>query len=249
MDHEVLDFPRMISKLEKMNMEQVDHEKGQETDTLAEPQKESKIVLLQMKETLDDHRDINLSEILKEKEQIEVRIGDFDIDYILDEETQVNVMTERTWGSIGNPAMIPSLGGIGLFRGKLITLCGRLAQISMSARGTLIEEDFEVVKFIENNAPFTMLLGKPWIEKDQARRKEEEALEQKKQELKDFVTRKIAQLIEEQENRSKLFRTNDLDVEVGRKHEDLRHLYVQESRASTPDKEEVLLVHPTKESQ
>jgi hypothetical protein len=45
-------------------------------------------------------------------------------------------MIERTWEILGKPAMIPSLGGIGLFRGKLITLCGRLTQISMSAHGT-----------------------------------------------------------------------------------------------------------------
>jgi hypothetical protein len=69
--------------------------------------------------------------------------------------------------------MIPSLGGIGLFRGKLITLCGRLTQISMSAHGTSTEEYFEIVKFIENSAPFAILLGKNWIEKDQDRRKEE----------------------------------------------------------------------------
>ena len=47
-----------------------------------------------MKETLNDHRDINLSKIFKEKECIEARIGDFDIDYVLDEEMQVNIMTE-----------------------------------------------------------------------------------------------------------------------------------------------------------
>jgi hypothetical protein len=109
----------------------------------------------------------------------------------------VNIMTERNWEIIANPAMIPSLGGIGLFRGKMITLCGRLTKISMSAHGTSIEEEFEVVKFIENNAPFAMVLGKPWIEEDQARRKEEEVLEQKKQELKDFMTRRIAHLVEE----------------------------------------------------
>jgi hypothetical protein len=89
------------------------------------------------------------------------------------------------------------IGGIGLFRGKLITLCGRLTQISMSAHGNSTEEEFEVVKFIENNAPFAMLLGKPWIEGVQARRKEEEVLDQKKQELKDFMTGRIAHLIEE----------------------------------------------------
>jgi hypothetical protein len=52
----------------------------------------------------------------------------------------VNVMTERTWEILGKPSMIPSLGGIGLFRGKLITLCGRLTQISMSSHGTSTEE-------------------------------------------------------------------------------------------------------------
>jgi hypothetical protein len=56
--------------------------------------------------------------------------------------------------------MSPSLGGIRLFRGKVISLCGRLTQIPMSAHGTLAEEDFEVVKFIESNVPFAMLLGK-----------------------------------------------------------------------------------------
>jgi hypothetical protein len=40
-----------------------------------------------MKETLNDHRDINLSEIFREKECIGTRIGYFDIDCALDEET------------------------------------------------------------------------------------------------------------------------------------------------------------------
>jgi hypothetical protein len=92
-----------------------------------------------MKQTLNDHRHVSLSEIFKEKECIEARIGDFDIERVLDEETQVNIMTERTWESIGRPTMIPSLGGIGLFRGKIVNLCGRLARISMTVNGTSIE--------------------------------------------------------------------------------------------------------------
>jgi hypothetical protein len=40
MDHEVLYFHRVIDKIERMNMEQEDHEKGQETETMEEPQKE-----------------------------------------------------------------------------------------------------------------------------------------------------------------------------------------------------------------
>jgi hypothetical protein len=128
MDHEVLDFPRMIAKVERMNLNQENPKADPETKIMVESQKESEKVLLQMKETLNDHRHVRLSEIFKEKECIEARIGDFDIDCVLDEETQVNVMTERTWELLGKPAMIPSLGGIGLFRGKLITLCGKLAQ-------------------------------------------------------------------------------------------------------------------------
>jgi hypothetical protein len=61
MDHEVMDFPRMIAKVERMNMRQENLEEGQENKTMAEPQKELETVLLQMKETLNDHRDINLS--------------------------------------------------------------------------------------------------------------------------------------------------------------------------------------------
>jgi hypothetical protein len=177
MDHEVLDCPRMIAKLERMNMRQEKHEKGKETETMEKPQKESENLLLQMKETLNDHKNVNLSEIFKEKECIETRRGDFNIDCVLDEETQVNIMTKRTWEILGKSAMSPSLGGIGLFRGKLITLCGRLTQISTSAHGTSTKEYFEVVKFIENSTPFAILLGKTWIEKDQTRRKEEEVLE------------------------------------------------------------------------
>jgi hypothetical protein len=87
MDHEFLDFPRMIAKLERMNMTQEDHEKGQENKTIAKPHKELDIVLLQIKETLNDHRHINLLDIIREKEYIEARIGDFHIDCVLDEET------------------------------------------------------------------------------------------------------------------------------------------------------------------
>jgi hypothetical protein len=90
-------------------------------------------------------------------------------------------MPEITWEILGNPAMIPSLERIGLFKGNMITLCGRVTNIPMIAHGTMIEEEFEVIRFVENNTPFSLLLGKTWIERDQIRRKtEEEAIEQKK---------------------------------------------------------------------
>jgi hypothetical protein len=55
------------------------------------------------------------------------------------------------------------------------------------------------------------------------------------------MTRRITHLIEEQENRSNLFK---LDAEVERTHEDS-----QKTEAPIPDKEEVLPVHPMKEFQ
>jgi hypothetical protein len=43
---------------------------------------------------------------MKEKQCIDTRIGDFDIDCVLDEETQVNIMIERTWEILGKPTVI-----------------------------------------------------------------------------------------------------------------------------------------------
>jgi hypothetical protein len=82
----------MISKVEKMNMRQENYEEGEETKDMLKNQKESETLLLQLKKTLNDHRDISLSKILKEKLCIETRIGDFDIDCVFDEETKVNIM-------------------------------------------------------------------------------------------------------------------------------------------------------------
>jgi hypothetical protein len=92
----------------------------------------------------------------------------------------------------------------------------------MTINGTSIEEDFEIIKFVEDTAPFTMLIGKPWIDREWARRREEEkALEQKKQELKDFMTRRIAHLIEEQKSKSQIFNIITSGVEAKRTIEDL----------------------------
>ena len=85
----------------------------------------------------------------------------------MDAKTQVNIMPESTWEILGKPAMIPSIGGIGLFKGNMITLCGRLTHEPMIAHGTSTEEEFQVIKFVENNAPFALFLGRTWIEKDQ----------------------------------------------------------------------------------
>jgi hypothetical protein len=142
---------------------------------------------------MDVHKNVSLPEILKEKQCISARIEDFNIDHIvLDEETQVNIMTEETWEILGKTTMVPSLGRIGLFKRRTITLCGRVTTVPINVHGTSTKEEFEVIMFVEENTPFPLLLGKNWIEKDQIRRKEEEEdRENKKKELSDFIARKI----------------------------------------------------------
>jgi hypothetical protein len=69
-------------------------------------------------------------------------------------------------------------------------------------------------------------------------------LKQKRQELKDFMTRRIAYLIEEKENRSKLLNTRDPDVEATRTLEDS-----QNTKVPISNNEKVLISNPRKESQ
>ena len=55
MDHEVLDCPRMIAKVERMNLNQENPKADTKTKIMEESQKELEKVLLQMRETLNDH--------------------------------------------------------------------------------------------------------------------------------------------------------------------------------------------------
>jgi hypothetical protein len=148
----------------------------------------------------------------------------------------VNVMPTITWEILGKPAMIPSSGRIGFFKGNMITLCGRDTDIPMIAHETLTEEEFEVIMFVDNNTPFPLLLGKTWVGKDQIRRKvEEETTKQKKQELRDLIAIKIERIIEEQEDKSKQQMAKELFIKVERTHEVLKNLSMQEKSIAIPE--------------
>jgi hypothetical protein len=69
-------------------------------------------------------------------------------------------MTASTSEILGKPAMVPSFGGIGLFKGNMITLCGRLTHVPMIAHGASTKEEFEVIRFVENNTPIALFLGR-----------------------------------------------------------------------------------------
>ena len=80
-------------------------------------------------------------------------------------------------GNFGKPTVVPSLGRIGLFKGNMITLCRRVTNVPITVHGTSTKEEFEVIKFVKDNTPFPLLLGKSWIEKDPIRRKVKEEKE------------------------------------------------------------------------
>ena len=99
----------------------------------------------------------------------------------------------------------------------MIALCGRVTNVPIIIHGTSTKEEFEVIKFFQNNAPFPLLLGKTWIEEDQIRRKaEEEATKNKKKELRDFIARNIDRLIKEQEVESKKHNPRELATKIGK---------------------------------
>jgi hypothetical protein len=56
----------------------------------------------------------------------------------------------------------------------------------MSSHGTSTEEEFEVIKFVENNAPFSLLLVKPSIEKVQNLKKRRRSPRTEKTRIKRF---------------------------------------------------------------
>ena len=76
--HEVEDCPRIIAKFEGMNIRQENYEKSQETKGMLESHKEKEsekvqTTLVQLKETMDVHKDASLPEILKVKQCISAR--------------------------------------------------------------------------------------------------------------------------------------------------------------------------------
>jgi hypothetical protein len=77
--HEVEDCPRMIAKVERMNMRQEKYEENQDTQSILESHKEKgseevQTMISQLKEMMDAHKDVSLPEILKEKQWISARI-------------------------------------------------------------------------------------------------------------------------------------------------------------------------------
>jgi hypothetical protein len=57
-------------------------------------------------------------------------------------------MPENTWEILGKPTMIPSLGGIGFFKGKMINLCGRLTHVPMIAHEHQLKKNLGSLSFL-----------------------------------------------------------------------------------------------------
>jgi hypothetical protein len=77
--HEVEDCPKMIAKVEQMNIKQDNYEESQKTKRMLESSKvkrlkEFQTTLSQLKETMDVHKYVSLPEILKVKHCISAKI-------------------------------------------------------------------------------------------------------------------------------------------------------------------------------
>ncbi len=64
-----------------------------------------------------------------------------------------------------------TLGNIGIFKGHLVTLCGRINVIPITVNEVRTKEEFEFIKVVKYNTPFPVLLGNKWIIKDQIARR------------------------------------------------------------------------------
>jgi hypothetical protein len=69
---EVEDCPRMIAKVERMNMSQ--ENKSMLKNHQEKESEKDQTMLVQLKEAMNDHKDTSLPEILKEKQRISTRI-------------------------------------------------------------------------------------------------------------------------------------------------------------------------------
>ena len=118
--HQVEDCPRLIAKLEEQDIKKGVVKENLEHKKVLGNHREKRMEDFQA--LLDErkaHTNVSLSKSLKEKQCISARIIDFDIDgVVLDEETNLNIMTEEAWEAMERPTLLPSLGRVGLFKGS-----------------------------------------------------------------------------------------------------------------------------------
>ena len=88
------------------------------------------------------------------------QIGDYEMDYIiLDLGSDVNILTRKTWESMGNSSIVWSLGQLRLFNQSKVLSIGRLTQVHVEIEGLRTYVEFELIYIVDNTNPYPVLIG------------------------------------------------------------------------------------------
>ena len=88
------------------------------------------------------------------------QIRDYDMDYIiLDLGSDVNILTRKTWESMGKPLLDRSPVQLQLTNQVKVLPIGRLSQVPVDIEGLHMFADFEVINIVDETNPYPTLLG------------------------------------------------------------------------------------------
>jgi hypothetical protein len=94
---------------------------------------------------------------------LNAQIGEYDIDYVvLDLGSKVNVMTKQTWALMGKLNLIYSPIRLRMANQKAVRPFGKLEHVTVDIDGVRTFVDFEVIKIVDDNCPYPVLLGIDW---------------------------------------------------------------------------------------
>ena len=92
-----------------------------------------------------------------------VQIGDYDMDYIILElGSDVNILTRKTWESMGKPHFDWSPVQLWLANQVKVPPIGQLIQVCVDIEGLCTFVDFEVTNIVDDTNPYPSLLGIYW---------------------------------------------------------------------------------------
>jgi hypothetical protein len=91
------------------------------------------------------------------------QIREYDINYVvLDLGSEVNVMMKQTWALMGKPKLIYSPIRLSMTNQQVVSPFAILEHVPVDINGVRTLADFEVIKIVDDNWPYPMLLGIDW---------------------------------------------------------------------------------------
>ena len=95
-------------------------------------------------------------------------IGSYEMDEIvLDLGSEVNVMTKQTWEIMAKPKLAFSPIQLRLANQQRVIPLGQLSSVPVDLDGVRNLADFEVIEIIDDNTPYSTLLGIDWAFENQ----------------------------------------------------------------------------------